>query len=316
MGSNLAVSATGLTHRYGPRLALDALDLAVDAGEVFVLLGPNGSGKSTLFRLLSTLIPPQAGSLEILGLNVARDAARARSLLGVVFQSPSLDRKLTVRENLTHQGHLHGLRGRALRSRGDELLARLGLADRARDLVETLSGGLRRRVELAKCLLHQPRLLILDEPSTGLDPLARLDLWNYLQALRTEQGMTIVLTTHLLEEADRADRLAILNAGQLVALDTPARLRSTVGADVLSIQADRPNELADEITRRFGLETRLIQGQIRLAPSDAHRWVPRLHEAFPDRIQGLTLSRPTLEDVLIARTGRRLWEAHEEVTSG
>jgi ABC-2 type transport system ATP-binding protein len=192
------------------------------------------------------------------------------------------------------------------------MLERLRLADRRRDLVETLSGGLRRRVELAKGLLHEPRLLILDEPSTGLDPGARADLWDYLRLLRREQGTTVVLTTHLLEEADKADRLAILDRGKLAALDTPDALRATVGGDTLSIEADDPVGLADRVRERFGGDVQTIDGRVRLERPDGHRLVAQLVEAFPGEVRSVTLGKPTLEDVFIARTGRRFLSADEE----
>ena len=200
-----------LLHDKYARQAIDNLELTIEPGEIFAFLGPNGGGKTTLFRLLSTLIPLQQGRVEILGFDLGRASGRqSAQRIGVVFQAPSLDKKLTVAENIRHQGHLYGLSGRELESRQDEMLGRLGLADRRSERIETLSGGLRRRVELAKGMLHRPRLLLLDEPSTGLDPGARSDLWNYLREVRDADGVTVVLTTHLLEEADRADRIAIL----------------------------------------------------------------------------------------------------------
>ncbi|MEX2122159.1 MAG: ATP-binding cassette domain-containing protein [Pirellulales bacterium] len=316
MSISPAIQISGLSHHYGPRLALDGLDLVVEPAEIFGLLGPNGSGKTTLFRLLSTLIPIQQGSVSILGFDVSRQTAAVRKLLGVVFQAPSLDKKLTVDENLLHQGRLYGLRGAGLRRRRNEMLARLGLADRRGDLVETLSGGLRRRVELAKGLLHQPRLLLLDEPSTGLDPGARGDLWQYLRQVRDEDQVTVVLTTHLLEEADKADRLAIFNTGRLVALDTPDRLRAQVGGDSLSITTDGPAELAADIARQFDLPVAVVDGSVRLEQPDAHQLVPRLVQAFPDRIQSIVLGKPTLEDVFIARTGHRFHHDPAEVAVG
>lgn len=302
-----ALETSRLVHRYGERTALAGLDLEVFAGEIFALLGPNGGGKTTLFRLLSTLIPIQSGSARVLGYDVATQTADVRRRIGVVFQAPSLDKKLTVAENLHHQGHLYGMSGGALRRRADEMLSRLGLAERRRDLVESLSGGLRRRVELAKGLLHHPRLLLLDEPSTGLDPGARSDLWDYLQQIRRDDGVTVVLTTHLLEEADKADRLAILNAGSLVALDTPDRLRASVGGDTLTIESDQSDELATTIGERFGVPATVVDGSVRLEQPDGHQWVARLVEAFPGRVQSITLGKPTLEDVFIARTGHKFW---------
>ena len=305
----LAISAQRVSHHYGPRLAVDDLSLDVAAGEVFAFLGPNGSGKTTLFRLLSTLISPQAGEIAILGHDLRRDAVAVRRQLGVVFQSPSLDKKLTVAENLRHQGRLYGLSSRDLSERQTELLAAVGLSDRARDRVETLSGGMKRRVELAKSMLHRPRLLLLDEPSTGLDPAARSDLWQYLRGVRERDATTIVLTTHLLDEADRAERIAIMHEGRLAALGEPAALRAELGGDAITIQTDRPEPLAAAIRGRFACESQVVDGAVRLEQPDGHQWIPRLVEAFPQEIQSVTLGKPTLEDVFIARTGHRFFGA-------
>lgn len=303
-----AITITHVSHRYGERLALDDLSLQIAPAEVFALLGPNGSGKTTLFRLLSTLIPLQQGDVQIFGHDLKRAPTAARAAMGVVFQAPSLDRKLTVTENLRHQGRLYGLHGQLLQQRIDELLGQLGLSDRARDMVETLSGGLRRRVELAKGMLHHPRLLILDEPSTGLDPGARADLWRYLHRIREADGVTIVLTTHLLEEAERADRIAIMHEGQLVALDTPDALRAQVGGDSITITSEEPAALAAAIRERFQCEVTQFDSSLRLEQPEGHEWIPRLVEAFGNQIQTITLGKPTLEDVFIARTGHRFWD--------
>jgi ABC-2 type transport system ATP-binding protein len=225
-----ALTTNRLTHRYGDRVALDQVCLRVNAREIFGLLVPNGGGKTTLFRILSTLVRPTAGSASILGLDLARDTGAIRRRLGVVFQAPSLDKKLTVRENLAHQGHLYGLSGKSLGERIDHLLLEFNLCDRTRDLVETLSGGLQRRVEIAKCLLHRPEILLLDEPSTGLDPGARIDLWQTLYPLRDQQDVTVLLTTHLMEEAERCDRVAIIDRGKIVAEGAPEELRSAIGS--------------------------------------------------------------------------------------
>jgi len=306
-----AIEVSHLFHDYGRRRALDDLSLAIDGGEIFAFLGPNGGGKTTLFRLLSTLIPVQRGDMRVLGYDVRRELQAVRASIGVVFQAPSLDKKLTVAENVRHQGHLYGIHGRLLAERQSEMLGRLGLTDRSTELCESLSGGLRRRVELAKGMLHRPRLLLLDEPSTGLDPGARSDLWSYLHELRTEHAVTVVLTTHLLEEADKADRIAILHQGKLVALDTPDALRATVGGDSITIQTAEPDKLAAAIRTRFGCEAAVLGDQVRLEQPDGHQWIARLVEAFPGQIDAVTLGKPSLEDVFIDRTGHSFWQQTE-----
>jgi len=316
MTSSAAIRVSRLVHHYGSRQALAEVSLEIESAEIFAFLGPNGGGKTTLFRLLSTLIPIQAGSIEILGFDVARQPAEVRRRIGVVFQAPSLDKKLTVAENLWQHAHLFGLAGAALANRQQEMLERLGLTARAHERVETLSGGLRRRVELAKGMLPRPRLLLLDEPSTGLDPSARSDLWDYLREIRATDQVTIVLTTHLLEEAEKADRLAIMHEGSLVALDTPERLRATVGGDTLSIESDDAAGLAAAIGERFGSRPAVVDGVVRWEQPDGHQWVARLVEAFPGRVQSITLSKPTLEDVFVARTGHRFWHEREEAAVG
>lgn len=305
--TNHAIEIGNVTHRYGERTALDSLSLSIDAGEIFTLLGPNGSGKTTLFRLLSTLMPIDEGEITILGHSVRDQAAKVRSQLGVVFQSPSVDKQLTVQENLTHHARLYGLGGSEMRTRVAELLDQVGLADRARDYVSTLSGGQRRRVELAKGLLHRPSVLILDEPSTGLDPGARNDLWTYLFQLRQDQAMTIVVTTHLLDEADRASRIGILHQGKLVALDTPAALRSSLGGDMLTIRATNTTRLAERLASEFEFEPTIVDGAIRLELAGGLRAVEPLLEEFSDEIDSVTVGKPTLEDVFIARTGHRFF---------
>jgi ABC-2 type transport system ATP-binding protein len=302
-----AIEIQDLSHRYGASTALRDLSLTIDTGRVFAFLGPNGGGKTTLFRILSTLMPPQTGQVRILGYDVARHTRAVRGALGIVFQAPSLDRKLTVRENLWQQAALYGVRGRELRERSHELLGQLGLTARRDQIVETLSGGLRRRAELAKGMIHRPALLLLDEPSTGLDPAARGDLWRYLLSLRQEAGVTIVLTSHLLDEADRADQIGILHQGQLVALDTPSALRASVGGDAVTIESDTPGELARQITERFRCPAEVVEEAVRLEQPDGHRWIARLVEAFPERINSIKVGKPTLEDVFIAKTGHRFW---------
>ncbi len=300
-----AIEVESLSHRYGDRLALDGVSLSVGDGELFAFLGPNGGGKSTLFRVLSTLAPLQSGAARVLGYDLRADTAAIRRQIGVAFQAASLDRKLTVRENLRHQGRLYGLTGSTLSARIDDVLARLGVADRAADLVEQLSGGLKRRVELAKALLHRPRLLLLDEPSTALDPAARGEVWRYLEQIRREDGVTVALTTHLLDEADKADRVAILDRGRLVALDTPASLKAAVGGDSITIETPDAARLATDISERLSLAAQVLDGNVRLEQADGHQWIARIVEAFPGRVAAIRVGKPTLEDVFIDRCGRR-----------
>ncbi len=300
-----AIELGDVRFAYGDHRALDGVSLEVQPGEVFIFLGPNGGGKTTLFRLLSTLVPPQQGSIRVLGHELPRQAAALRRRMGVVFQAPSLDKKLTVEENLNYQAALYGLRGNQLQQRKQLLLEQLKLSDRRRQIVEQLSGGLRRRVELAKGMLHQPELLLLDEPSTGLDPGARADLWKYLLFLRDELSVTIVLTTHLLEEAERADRIAILDCGKLVALGAPDELKATVGGDTITIETAAPETVVDQIRSQLGLAAQVLEQAVRLELPEAHQWVPRIVEVAGERIKSVQVGKPTLEDVFIDKTGHR-----------
>jgi ABC-2 type transport system ATP-binding protein len=310
------ISVENLVHRYENRTALNGVSFDVRPAELFGLLGPNGSGKTTLFRILSTLMVPTAGRATILGCDAVRDPARLRRQIGVVFQAQSIDLKLTAYENLWHQGHLYGLRGRALKMRIQEILSRVGLSDRAKDLVETFSGGMQRRIELAKGLLHHPGVLLLDEPTTGLDPGARRDLWQYLQTLRDEEHVSVLVTTHLMEEAERCDRLAIMNEGNLVALGTPTELKSEIGGDIVLLDAAHDaGLLAERIRARFHVETTVLENQIRIEREGAHRFVTEVVEAFPGEIESLSVSKPALEDVFIRRTGHKFWsEENKEDT--
>jgi ABC-2 type transport system ATP-binding protein len=308
-----------LSHNYGERLALDNLSFAVQPAEIFGLLGPNGSGKTTLFRILSTLMVPSGGVARVQGFDVAREPNRARQQTGIVFQARSLDLKLTVAENLKHQGHLYGLRGQELKSRSAEVLRRVGLSDRSKEYVETLSGGMQRRVELAKGLIHSPAVLLLDEPSTGLDPGARRDMWQYLRTLRDQEGVSILVTTHLMEEAEHCDRLAILNQGSLVALGSPAQLKSAIGGDVVLFETASPEaarSLAERMGARFGVQPNVMGSTVRLERPEGHRLVTAVVEAFPGEVDGISVARPSLEDVFIQRTGHRFWtDAEEKETS-
>jgi ABC-2 type transport system ATP-binding protein len=300
-----ALDIAHVGHAYGDRIALDDVSLAVSPGEMFALLGPNGGGKTTLFRIIATLVRPAAGRVCVFGADVQAEAAAVRRLLGVVFQSPALDKRLTVRENLRHHGHLYGLRGRPLRDRIDAALARVRLLERGDERVLALSGGLARRAEIAKALLPAPRLLLLDEPTTGLDPGVRADLWRDLRELREAQGTTIVLTTHLMDEAEACDRVAILDSGRLVLSGRPGDLTAALGGDILTIDSDRPDVLAAGVRERFALPAAVVDGVVRVERDRAHEFIGRVIDAFPGEVRSVRFSRPTLHDVFVHHTGHR-----------
>lgn len=307
MSASPLVEVEGLCRDYGDRLALDRVSFGVAPGELFALLGPNGGGKTTLFKLLSTLLPPSSGTFRVDGLSPDRDLRALRRRLGVVFQSPSLDRKLTVLENLLVHGAVLGLSGAPLRARAAELLGRMAVADRAHDRVETLSGGLARRVEIAKALLHAPRVLLLDEPSTGLDPLARRSLRALLSEL-ARGGTTVLLTTHLFDEAEGAARIGILDRGRLVALGSPAELKREVGGDVLVLAAGSEEEavrLAADVAASLPGPGRVaaVGATVRVERPAGPSLVPALATSFAGRFRSLTLGAPSLEDVFVDRTG-------------
>jgi len=311
LSNDAAVQVLNITHDYGTRKALDGVAFEVRQGEIFALLGPNGGGKTTLFKILSTALSPSDGTAKVMGFDIRTQANEVRRQIGIVFQNPSLDKKLTVLENLLYHGQLYGLRGKALKDRVNEMMARLMIADRAGNLVETLSGGLARRVELAKGLLHRPKVLILDEPSVGLDPGARRDLWMYLQQLREKEGVTILVTTHLIDEGDRSDHVLILNQGKIMAFGTPDSLKQEIGGDVISITAKDVDRLSAAIHEKFSITPRIVNGTLRVEKAQGHTFIGNVVEAFPDMIDSVSLSKPTLEDVFIARTGHRFWEDHE-----
>jgi len=302
-----AILVRDLVKSFGERRALDGISLEVRRGEIFCLLGPNGGGKSTLFRILATLALPDSGSAIVAGHDVLTAAPEVRARIGVVFQSPSLDGKLTILENLRCGGALYGLRGEELESRIRDSSAALNITDRLGDLVESLSGGLQRRAEIAKCLLIRPEVLLLDEPSTGLDPGARLDLWAALEDLRSRHGVTVLCTTHLMEEAARADRVGIVSGGKLVASGSPSELTSALGGDVISLgvmPGTGADHLARLLTEKTGVPASVVEGEVRLESREPYALAARVAGAFPEEIASLRIARPTLEDVFVARTGR------------
>jgi ABC-2 type transport system ATP-binding protein len=308
----IAVEVAELSFSYKDRQALDNLSFSIGRGEIFGLLGPNGGGKTTLFKLLTTLVPLQTGRVHILGEDLRGSTTTLRRQIGVVFQHPSVDRKLTATENLLHHGHLYGLRGEHLRSRSAAMLGWLGLSGRADDLVETFSGGLQRRLELAKAFLHNPELLVLDEPSTGLDPFARREFLNYVSRLRDDEGVTVVLTSHQMEEAERCDRVGVLHQGRLVAVGPPAELKSRVGGDVVVINAKEPDALRLQLQLQMKTQARLVDGTLRVQRPRGHEFVRDVVEAFGDRIESVTFGKPTLEDVFVHLTGHRFYTTKDD----
>jgi len=295
--------ATELHHHYGEHHALRGVGLEIRPGEIVALLGPNGSGKTTLFRLLSTLMPIQTGSIEIDGIDSRRNPLAVRRRIGIVFQSPSLDKKLTVDENIACQGALYGVTGHRLKTRRDELLERFSLTHRRGDYCESLSGGLQRRVELAKGMLHQPLLLLLDEPSTGLDPAARLDLYRELRSM-TAEGMAIVMTTHILGEAEKADRVIIMNAGEIIVEGAPGALRSALGRGIISIVATNQAAAQETLRTQLGLESQISEDELRIQSDAPAELVPAIAGALAENAQSISVGRPSLEDVFIAKTGQ------------
>ena len=301
------INVKNLSHAYQTRRALDSVSFSVSCGEIFGLLGPNGSGKTTLFRILSTLMPVTSGTVRVLGHDLTTEVKAVRSLLGVVFQHPGLDGKLTVVENLRHHGHLYGLAGKFLRYRISELLERFGVADRAKERVERLSGGLQRRVEIAKAMLHSPRVLLLDEPTSGLDVAARRQLNDYLGALAGTENILVLLTTHLLDDAETCNRVGVLDAGKLVALGEPDELKAQVSGDVVLIECIDNEVLCTEMTERFGVSPVLTDNFLRVECERGHEFVRDLVAAFPAEIQSVRFGKPTLEDVFIKLTGNRFF---------
>lgn len=292
---------------FGARRVLTGLSFSVARGEVFGLLGPNGSGKSTTFRILTGLLEPRGGSLTFDGRPIRPGDRRLRRQIGVVFQSPSVDDYLTCRENLRLAAALHRVPRREAEQRAEAMLELADLADRADEPVKTLSGGMRRRLELARSLIHRPALLIMDEPTTGLDEASFARMWDRLLELRDREGVTILLTTHRPEEAARCDRLALMDGGVVVACDTPEALQRSVSGDVISLHGDDVERLAAVVRERFGLEPQPLDDGVRFVCERGHELIPRLVEAFPPgSLKAVNLKRPSLADVFLELTGREL----------
>lgn len=312
--SHPAVQAESLSYNYGTHQAISDLDFSVTSGCLFALLGPNGSGKTTLFRLLSTLIPMQSGRLKVCGLDVSSSQAEVRRQIGVTFQSPAVDVRLTVMENLKCHGSLYGLSGEQLRSRMKEMLDRFQLTDRATTVVGKLSGGLKRRVELAKGLLHSPRVLLLDEPTSGLDPRARQEFWDLLLTQVRTQGTTVIVATHLMTEAELCDQLLLLDRGRKIASGSPSDLQGHLSGERLSLKLRDPAAAKSSIEQLLQCSAAVSGNQISMRVHNPADQIAALLSQFRDEILGLELTRPSLEDVFLELTGRPLIDpgaAHE-----
>src|SRR5258708_10804098 len=300
------IKVRGLVKKYGDLEAVKGIDLDVTAGEVFGFLGPNGAGKSTTISTLCTLLKPTSGEVEVAGLDVVRHPDAVRHRIGLIFQDPSLDDQLTARENLEFHGFIYGLPARVRRERISEVLQMVGLDDRAESQVRTFSGGMKRRLEIARGVMHHPEVLFLDEPTLGLDPQTRNHIWEYLHDLRNREGITLFMTTHYMDEAEFCDRIAIIDQGQIVALGSPDELKARVGGDVITISADDPEALAAEIDRAFGVATTMVSGSLRMEVADSSTFMPRLVRELSAPVKTLTLSRPSLDDVFIKLTGHAI----------
>ncbi len=300
------IQAQGLVKRYKEVEAVRGIDLEVRHGEIFGFLGPNGAGKSTTISILCTLLRPTAGSARVAGIDVVHDPARVRQRIGLVFQDPSLDDQLTGRENLEFHAFIYSVPASERTRRIDEMLALLQLTDRASSLVRTYSGGMKRRLEIARGMLHQPQILFLDEPTLGLDPQTRQSIWTHLNELRDSKGITIFMTTHYMDEAEFCDRIAIIDRGNIVALGTPDELKAMVGGDVVTITSSRPDEASAEIMEMLGVTPIRDNGSLRMEVPDAKVFVPRLVRELKAPVDTVTLRRPSLDDVFLKLTGHAI----------
>jgi ABC-2 type transport system ATP-binding protein len=305
-----------LRHGFGALRVLDGLSFAVRPGEIFGLLGPNGSGKSTTLRVLTGMLVPDQGEVLLDGERVEPGGRALRRSMGVVFQAPSLDGRLTARENLLLSAGLYGLPAGLARERSEELLAFTALTERAGDTVINFSGGMKRRLELARALLHEPSLLVMDEPTSGLDERFFREAWERIELLREQRGLTVLLTTHRAEEAERCDRVAVVDGGRVIAQDAPEALRARVAGDVLTLDAEQPEALCAELATRFELAARVLDGRVVIERERGHELIPRLVEALPvGRIRSLSMHRPTLSDVFVKLTGRSLRDESSSPTA-
>jgi ABC-2 type transport system ATP-binding protein len=307
--SNAAVVVEGLSKRYGDLEAVKGIGFEVSPGEVFGFLGPNGAGKTTTISMLCTLVRPSGGSAKVAGRDIVAERDEVRRNIGLVFQDPTLDGYLTAEQNLRFHGELYGLAKDAMNERISQVLAMVDLADRKDSKVETFSGGMRRRLEIARGLLHSPRVLFLDEPTVGLDPQTRAAIWGYINQLRDTEDITIFLTTHYMEEAEYCDRIAIIDHGEIVVLDTPENLKGSVGKDRVQILTGDDEAAIVALKERFGVEAGMHEGAVTFAVPSGEEFVPRLFAELGVSIRSVHVARPSLDDVFLNYTGTTIRDA-------
>ncbi|MEM2099584.1 MAG: ATP-binding cassette domain-containing protein [Candidatus Bathyarchaeia archaeon] len=305
------IETNQLTKSFNSLTAVDRLNITVESGEIFGLLGPNGAGKTTTISMLCTILKPTSGTAKVNGFDIVREATKVRKSIGIVFQDPSVDDRLTGRENLYMHANLYGVPKTEQKSRIEEVLKLVELQDRADDILRTYSGGMRRRLELARGLIHYPKVLFLDEPTLGLDPQTRDHIWKYIRELKEKHDITIVLTTHYMEEADKlCDRIAILDYGKIIALDTPAKLKETLEGTVISAKTSNNTVFIKFITEKMGLaKTRTANGHVEITVRNGERLLPRIVEAAAQNgihIESISSREPNLEDVFLHYTGRTI----------
>jgi ABC-2 type transport system ATP-binding protein len=298
-----AVSVRGLTKSYGDLEAVRGIDLEVQAGEIFGFLGPNGAGKSTTIKILCTLARPTAGAAKVAGFDVVGERDEVRRHIGLVFQDTTLDDYLTAEQNLRFHAELYGIPSATVRPRLQQVMEMVGLWDRRGSLVQTFSGGMKRRLEIARGLMHSPRVLFLDEPTVGLDPQTRVSIWSYIRELRQKETITIFLTTHYMDEAEYCDRIAIIDNGQIVALDTPEALKAKVGKDRVQIRTADDAAAIAALQGKFSIEAATREGAVTFAVENGEAFVPRLFAELGVPIRAVSVARPSLDDVFLTYTG-------------
>jgi ABC-2 type transport system ATP-binding protein len=307
-----SIEVIDLVKSFGPLTAVDHVSFQVEDGEVFGFLGPNGAGKTTTINVLCTLMRPTAGRARVAGYDVASQRNAVRQSIGLVFQDPSLDDQLTAYENLQFHAHVYNVPGRERAQRIEEVLRVVGLWDRRDAVVRTFSGGMKRRLEIARGILHHPRVLFLDEPTLGLDPQTREHVWEYILEVQRAHHITIFMTTHYMDEAEHCDRIAIIDQGKIVALDTPDALKRMVGVDIVTVQTEDSEQAAREIQERFGLEPQRDDTRLRLEVEAGAEFIPRLVRELGVAIRSVDLHRPTLDDVFLKLTGRAIREGEAD----